>query len=238
MHWQKCFQFCLDVSITVGLLSVAASNFRIGFTCLIRFLFVSVNLYSVLHFHFSISTLRFSFLILFSTHHSLYFRAPKSPITNTFLHLSFFMSVPDSFKAQINQGVPGNVKARPDPLPAGKKIAPNKKLPCEFDTPFEKAATKAPVGGRDSATAESFAEVEKSLAEGDWSTAIRILWYLKLNTYINEDSANVWAYVAFAFAHLGFSEHVGFAFKKMQEAGLAQTVLTPETMTELKKISK
>lgn len=148
------------------------------------------------------------------------------------------MSVPDTFKAQINQGVPGNVKARPDPLPAGKKIAPNKKLPCEFDTPFEKAATKTPVAGRDSATAESFAEVEKSLADGDWSTAIRILWYLKLNTYINEDSANVWAYVAFAFAHLGFSEHVGFAFKKMQEAGLAQTVLTPETMTELKKISK
>lgn len=148
------------------------------------------------------------------------------------------MPVPDSFKAQINQGVPGNVKARPDPLPAGKKIAPNKKNPCDFDIPFEKAATKAAVGGRDSDTAESFAEVEKNLSEGDWSSAIRTLWYLKLNTYINEDLANVWAYVAFAFAHLGFSEHVGFAFKKILEAGLAQTVLTAEAMTELKKASK
>lgn len=146
--------------------------------------------------------------------------------------------VPDNFKAQINQGVPGNVKARPDPLPAGKKIAPNKKLPCDFDTSFDDAATKIAVNGRDSNTATAFEEVEKALGSGDWSTAIRILWYLKLNTFINEDSANVWAYVAFAFAHLGFAEHVGFALKKVKEAGLDQTVLKSETMTELKKISK
>lgn len=145
--------------------------------------------------------------------------------------------VPDNFKAQINQGVPGNVKARPDPLPAGKKIAPNKKLPCEFDTSFESGATKAAVNGRDSNTASAFAEVEEALAAEDWSKAIRVLWYLKLSTFINEDSANVWAYVAFAFAHLGFLEHVGFGLKKVKEAGLDQTVLKPEVMTELKKIS-
>lgn len=145
--------------------------------------------------------------------------------------------VPDNFKAQINQGVPGNVKARPDPLPAGKKIAPNKKQPCDFDTSFESGATKAPVNGRDSNTSSAFSEVEAALAEEDWSKAIRVLWYLKLSTFINEDSANVWAYVAFAFAHLGFLEHVGFALKKIKEAGLDQTVLKPEVMTELKKIS-
>lgn len=145
--------------------------------------------------------------------------------------------VPDNFKAQINQGVPGNVKARPDPLPAGKKIAPNKKNPCEFDVSFEDGATKAQVAGRDGNTASAFGEVEAALSEGDWSKAIRILWYLKLSSFINEDSANVWAYVAFAFAHLGFSEHVGFGLKKIKEAGLDQTVLKPEVMTELKKIS-
>lgn len=146
--------------------------------------------------------------------------------------------VPDNFKAQINQGVPGNVKARPDPLPAGKKIAPNKKLPCDFDTSFDSAATKVAVNGRDANTAAAFAEVETALASGDYSSAIRILWYLKLNTFINEDAANVWAYVAFAFAHLGFAEHVGFALKKIKEAGLDQTVLKSETLTELKKVSK
>ncbi|SGZ57941.1 CIC11C00000004543 [Sungouiella intermedia] len=146
--------------------------------------------------------------------------------------------VPDSFKAQINQGVPGNVKARPDPLPAGKKIAANKKLPCEFDTSFDSASTKVVVNGRDSNTASAFEEVETALAAGDYSTAIRILYYLKLNTFINEDSANVWAYAAFAFAQLGFAEHVGFALKKIKEAGLDQTVLKSETMTELKKVSK
>lgn len=146
--------------------------------------------------------------------------------------------VPGTFKAQINQGVPGPVKARPDPLPAGKKIVANKKLPCEFDTSFDSAATKVAVGGRDSSTATAFGEVESALAESDWSTAIRILFYLKLNSFINEDSANVWAYAAFAFAHLGFAEHVGFSLKKVREAGLDQTVLKSETMTELKKVSK
>lgn len=146
--------------------------------------------------------------------------------------------VPDSFKAQINQGVPGKVKARPDPLPAGKKITPNKNSPCDFDSSFDLAATKVAVGGRDANTATSFEEVETALAGEDWSKAIRILWYLKLNSFINEDAANVWAYAAFAFAHLGFGEHVGFALKKMREAGLEQTVLKTETMTELKKVSK
>lgn len=146
--------------------------------------------------------------------------------------------VPDSFKAQINQGVPGSVKARPDPLPAGKKIAPNKKSPCSFDTSFEDATTKATINGRSSETATAFEEIESSLSSGDYSTAIRILWYLKLSTFYNEDAANVWAYVAFAFAHLGFAEHVGFALKKMKEPGLDQTVLKPEVITELKKISK
>lgn len=145
--------------------------------------------------------------------------------------------VPDTFKAQINQGVPGNVKARPDPLPTGKKIAANKKLPCDFSTSFDSAATKAPVNGRDGNTASAFGEVEKALGDSDWSTAIRILFYLKLNTFINEDAANLWAYAAFAFAHLGFSEHVGFALKKIREAGLEQTVLKSEAMAELKKAS-
>lgn len=169
-----------------------------------------------------------------STLFSMRFGALLQPISPPIVTMSV---VPDNFKAQINQGVPGNVKARPDPLPAGKKIAPNKKLPCEFGTSFEEGATKTPVNGRDSNTAAAFAEVEGALGEGDWSKAIRVLWYLKLSTFINEDSANVWAYVAFAFAHLGFSEHVGFALKKIKEAGLDQTVLKPEVMTELKKIS-
>ena len=146
--------------------------------------------------------------------------------------------VPESFKAQINQGVPGPVKARPDPLPAGKKIIPNKKGPCTFDISFDDAATKATIHGRSPDTSAAFQEIEKSLADGDYSSAIRTLWYLKLSTFINEDSANVWAYVAFAFAHLGFAEHVGFALKKIREAGLEQTVLKPEIMVELKKISK
>lgn len=145
--------------------------------------------------------------------------------------------VPDSFKAQINQGVPGNVKARPDPLPAGKKIAANKKSPCEYDSSFSDAATKTPVGGRDSETASAFEEVETALDSGDYSTAIRVLYYLKAKTFINEDSANVWAYAAFAYAHLGFSEHVGFALKKIREAGLDQTVLKPEALSDLKKAS-
>ncbi|CUM65539.1 uncharacterized protein PRCAT00003185001 [Priceomyces carsonii] len=147
-------------------------------------------------------------------------------------------AVPDSFKAQINQGVPGSVKARPDPLPAGKKIAPNKKSPCSFDTSFSEATTGVTVAGRTGDAEKGFKEVEEALSKGDYSTAIRVLYYLKLSTFYNEDSANVWAYVAFAFAHLGFAEHVGFALKKMKEPGLDQTVLKPEAMTELKKISK
>lgn len=147
-------------------------------------------------------------------------------------------SVPESFKAQINQGVPGSVKARPDPLPAGKKIAPNKKAPCSFDTSFDEAATKATVNGRSGEAATAFEEAESALASGDYSLAIRILWYLKLSTFYNEDLANVWAYIAFAFASLGFAEHVGFSLKKLKEAGLDQTVLKQETMVELKKISK
>lgn len=146
--------------------------------------------------------------------------------------------VPDSFKAQINQGVPGSVKARPDPLPAGKKIAANKKSPCDFDTDFDQATTNVTVAGRTPETAQGFEEVEAALKDGDYSKAIRTLWYLKLSTFFNEDAANVWAYIAFAFAHLGFSEHVGFSLKKMREAGLDQTVLKPEVIVELKKISK
>lgn len=144
--------------------------------------------------------------------------------------------VPDNFKAQINQGVPGNVKARPDPLPAGKKIAPNKKSPCEFDVSYDDAITKTPVGGRTGEAAQGFEHVEESLASGDYLSAIRTLWYLKLSTFYNEDAANVWAYVAFAFAHLGFLEHVGFALKKMRESSMDQTVLKPEVMVALKKI--
>lgn len=147
-------------------------------------------------------------------------------------------TVPESFKAQINQGVPGPVKARPDPLPAGKKIAPNKKAPCSFDTSFEDAATKVAVNGRQNEVATAFSEAEGALSKGDFSAAIRTLWYLKLSTFYNEDAANVWAYIAFAFAHLGFAEHVGFSLKKMKEAGLDQTVLKQEVMIELKKISK
>lgn len=147
-------------------------------------------------------------------------------------------TVPDSFKAQINQGVPGPVKARPDPLPAGKKIAPNKKAPCSFDTPFEEATTKATINGRQNEVATAFEEIEQALSKGEFSEAIRALWYLKLSTFYNEDSANVWAYIAFAFAHLGFSEHVGFSLKKLKEAGLDQTVLKQDVMVELKKISK
>lgn len=146
--------------------------------------------------------------------------------------------VPDSFKAQINQGVPGNVKARPDPLPAGKKIVENKKSPCSFDTLFEDAATKTPVGGRTPETAAAFEEAEEALSSGDYSKAIRTLWYLKLSTFYNEDSANVWAYIGFSFAHLGYAEHVGFALKKIRETSLEQNVLKPEVMTELKKVSK
>lgn len=147
-------------------------------------------------------------------------------------------TVPDSFKAQINQGVPGSVKARPDPLPAGKKIAPNKKAPCSFDTSFDAAATKTTVNGRQNEVATAFEEIEQALSNGEYSEAIRSLWYLKLSTFYNEDSANVWAYIAFAFAHLGFAEHVGFSLKKLKEAGLDQTVLKQEVMVELKKISK
>ncbi|CUM53848.1 unnamed protein product [Debaryomyces tyrocola] len=147
-------------------------------------------------------------------------------------------TVPDSFKAQINQGVPGPVKARPDPLPAGKKIAPNKKAPCSFDTSFEEATTKATINGRQNEVATAFEEIEQALSKGEFSEAIRALWYLKLSTFYNEDSANVWAYIAFAFAHLGFSEHVGFSLKKLKEAGLDQTVLKQDVMVELKKISK
>ncbi|CUM55910.1 uncharacterized protein AC631_05208 [Debaryomyces fabryi] len=147
-------------------------------------------------------------------------------------------TVPESFKAQINQGVPGPVKARPDPLPAGKKIAPNKKAPCSFDTSFDAAATKATVNGRQNEVATAFGEIEQALSKGEYSEAIRSLWYLKLSTFYNEDSANVWAYIAFAFAHLGFSEHVGFSLKKLKEAGLDQTVLKQDVMVELKKISK
>lgn len=147
-------------------------------------------------------------------------------------------TVPDSFKAQINQGVPGPVKARPDPLPAGKKIAPNKKAPCSFDTSFEEATTKATINGRQNEVATAFEEIEQALSKKEFSEAIRALWYLKLSTFYNEDSANVWAYIAFAFAHLGFSEHVGFSLKKLKEAGLDQTVLKQDVMVELKKISK
>lgn len=147
-------------------------------------------------------------------------------------------TVPESFKAQINQGVPGPVKARPDPLPAGKKIAPNKKAPCSFDTSFDSAATKATINGRQNEVATAFEEIEQALSKGEYSEAIRSLWYLKLSTFYNEDSANVWAYIAFAFAHLGFAEHVGFSLKKLKEAGLDQTVLKQDVMVELKKISK
>lgn len=147
-------------------------------------------------------------------------------------------TVPESFKAQINQGVPGPVKARPDPLPAGKKIAPNKKAPCSFDTSFEEATTKATINGRQNEVATAFEEIEQALTKGEFSEAIRALWYLKLSTFYNEDSANVWAYIAFAFAHLGFGVHVGFSLKKMKEAGLDQTVLKQNVMVELKKISK
>lgn len=144
--------------------------------------------------------------------------------------------VPDNFKAQINQGVPGNVKARPDPLPAGKKITPNKKNPCELDVSYDEATTKTPVAGRTGEAAAGFEHVESSLQSGDYSSAIRTLWYLKLSTFYNEDAANLWAYLAFAFAKLGFSEHVGFSLKKMRESSMDQTVLKPEVMTALKKI--
>ncbi|KAJ9106453.1 hypothetical protein QFC19_003183 [Naganishia cerealis] len=144
--------------------------------------------------------------------------------------------VPESFKAQINQGVPGNVKARPDPLPAGKKITPNKKNPCELDFSYDDAITKTPVAGRTGDAAAGFEQVESALSSGDYSTAIRTLWYLRLSTFYNEDSANLYAYLAFAFAKLGFLEHVGFALKKMRESSMDQTVLKPEVMTALKKI--
>lgn len=145
--------------------------------------------------------------------------------------------VPSSFKAQINQGVPGPTKARPDPLGEGKKIVQNKKNPCDFSQAFADAKSGAAVQGRTQETAQAFAAVEAALDAADYSTAVRTCWYLKLLTFINEDLANVWAYAAFAFAHLGYAEHVGFALKKMREAGMDQTVLRPEVMVELKKVS-